>query len=212
MSTKKYGVPCICHTWTSRTARAAANTASISHGPARRSGSGTSVRLSQREGARRATYSPYPPYSASEGELSADLEEPALQHVGRTEPRGRRRRRRVRRAHRERPAAVEHVVDVEVHAQAVAAEPHALRCPQIELVQVVIAVLETLANQLNGPRRGAGPVASDLRIGHRAQYRPVRLDARTGAAGLHATAELIRTGELDVERQRIRPRELHIRP
>ena len=54
----------------------------------------------------------------SEIELRADLEEPRLQHVGRPQPRPRRRRRE-RVVHRERPVAVEHVVEVEVEAEAV---------------------------------------------------------------------------------------------
>src|SRR5947209_20618576 len=55
--------------------------------------------------------------SFSEVEVHADLEEPRLQNVGRPQP-GAGRCRRERAGHRERPVAVEHVIEVTVDPEA----------------------------------------------------------------------------------------------
>src|SRR5687767_14605143 len=75
-----------------------------------------------------------------EAHMHAQLEEPVLQHVGRTQPR-RPGRVRISRAHGVRPAAVEHVVEVEVAAQPDLADGEALGQPDVQLVEVVIAVV-----------------------------------------------------------------------
>src|SRR5262249_40044058 len=87
-----------------------------------------------------------------EVDACAQLEEPLLQNVRRTLPlTGGRRRERA--ADRVRPAAVEHVIQVDAAAHAVPAEVQAFRGLEVQLVQVEPSVVETFTNQLHALRR-----------------------------------------------------------
>src|SRR5712691_1874806 len=74
--------------------------------------------------------------NTSEAELTADLEEPPLQHVNRLEPRARGRERE-RGVLPVDPVAVEHVVNVGVHLEDHPVHLEPLRRAQVELVEVV---------------------------------------------------------------------------
>src|SRR5262249_16628230 len=93
------------------------------------------------------------PSARSEIELRAELEEARLQHVGRTQVLARRQRRE-RVGHREWPVAVEDVVGVEVDAEPVAIELEPLRRPQVELLQILCAVLGARLNHADDLARG----------------------------------------------------------
>src|SRR6186713_1281963 len=132
-----------------------------------------------------------------------------LQHVRRALP-GSRRRGRICRAHGVGPAAVEHVVEVEVDAQADLVDGEALRQLEVQLFEVVLAVVRTFAYQVDSTRCHARPGARANGRRLRARDVPRGVEARTGAAVLDAAAELERAGQLNIPRQRVRTRRLEV--
>ena len=141
--------------------------------------------------------------------MRADLEEARLQHVGRPQPRGVARRRE-RAGHGERPVAVEHVVEVEIDPQPIPLKLEPLRSPQIELLQIVGAVIRADRDQIHALRRQVLRIGPAQRRRRGRHGRPRGLDARRLEAGLHAAHELERGAEHDVERQRVRTEQLEV--
>src|SRR5262249_20209750 len=144
--------------------------------------------------------------SALKIELRSYLEEPRLKRVRRLQP-GRTGGRRERVGHRERPIAVEKIVAIEVDAYRVTVERESSREFEVQLTQVAVAIIAAHCHQVDLFRRRVRRVTAAERGSGGGCRRPRCQDGRGGhcekseARVLHATDELVRPAQRQIERQ-----------